>query len=94
MARYVATADTVVDGIDWPRGSVVNIPTSVLALSSNTDLDLVPRVRPAGLEFFPPNNYQSVPLADQIGLQQSTNTLPEEGTIKEPVLPAENTLYD
>jgi hypothetical protein len=93
MARYVATADTVVDGIDWPRGSVVNIPTSALALSWNADLDLVPRVRPAGLVFHP-DNYQSVPLADQIGLQQSTQTLPEEGTIKEPVLPAENTPYD
>jgi|3_EtaG_2_1085321.scaffolds.fasta_scaffold160108_2 hypothetical protein len=94
MARYVATADATVDGITFPRGSILNIPTSVLAL--NTDVHLsnaVPRVQPAGLEF-DPLNYQAVALLNQIGLQQSTQTMPDEGTIQEPVLPDANTPYD
>jgi hypothetical protein len=94
MARYVATSDATIDGITYPRGSVFNIPTSATALNTNADLGTaIPRVRPAGLEFNP-LNYQTVALLDQLGLQQSTQTLPDQGTIKEPVVPAANTPYD
>jgi len=94
MARYVATADATIDGITYPRGSVLNVPTSATTLNSNADLGTaIPRVRPAGLEFNP-LHYQTVALLDQIGLQQSTQVLPDQGTIQEPVLPAANTPYD
>ena len=93
MARYVATADATVDGITYPRGTVLNVPTSSVSLNTLVPLGTaIPRVRPAGLEFT--NHYQAVALLNQIGLQQSTQTMPDEGTIKEPVLPAANTLYD
>lgn len=99
MARYVATADVTVDGITFPRGSILNIPTSVLALNSEANFDAaVPRVRPAGLEFLP-DSYETVVLLDQLGLQQSTETFPDtadgpNNTISEPVLPDSNTQYD
>jgi hypothetical protein len=96
MARYVATADVTVDGLTFERGSVLNIPTSVLALNSEANLSTaIPRVRPAGLEF-DPLNYQAVALADQLGLQQATSTFPAtpNNVIAEPVLPAANTQYD
>jgi len=94
MARYVATADATVDGITYPRGSILNIPTASIALNTNAQLGTaIPRVRPAGLEFNP-LHYQVVALLDQIGLQQSTQTMPDQNTIQEPVLPDANTPYD
>jgi len=63
MARYVATADATIDGITYPRGSVLNVPTSATTLNSNADLGTaIPRVRPAGLEFNP-LHYQTVAFA-------------------------------
>ena len=95
MARYVTTAETVVDGITWPRGSILNLPTSVVALNSVTALgDAIPRVRVAGLEINYPTRYLPVPAEEQLGYQTADGALPEEGTIKEPVLPAANTQYD
>jgi hypothetical protein len=95
MARYVATADVEVDGLAFPRGSILNIPTSVVPLNSLAALgDAVPRVRVAGLEHDYPNRYLAVPATEQLGYQTADGALPEEGTIKEPVLPAANTQYD
>jgi len=94
MARYVATADVEVDGLTFLRGSILNIPTSVLPLSSLAGLDVVPRVRVAGLDINYPDHYIAVPQIEQLGWQTADGALPEEGTIKEPVLPAANTQYD
>jgi hypothetical protein len=94
MARYVLTADTTLDGLTLPRGTIINAPHNLATVIAHiATLDDVPRARLAGLEFFP-TNYVAVPVADQIGRQQSTLALPEEGTIKEPVLPTENSQYD
>ena len=99
MARYVATADVTVDGLTFERGSVLNIPTSILPLNSEADLgDAIPRVRPAALEFFS-TSFQAVALLDQLGLQQATETFPgtangPNNAIVEPVLPDVNTQYD
>ena len=96
MARYVATADVVVDGLAFPRGSILNVPTSVLSLADAASgvLDVVPRVRVAGLDIAYPSHYLAVPAIEQLGYQTADGALPEEGPIKEPVLPDANTPYD
>jgi len=95
MARYVTTADTVVDGIAWARGSILNLPTSIVALNSVAALgNAIPRVRVAGLEHNGLTHYLEVPATEQLGYQTADGALPDEGTIKEPVLPAANTQYD
>jgi hypothetical protein len=96
MGRYVLTADTTLDGLVFPRGSIVNAPHNLNSVVAEAPtLDTVPRARVAGLEYLP-SHYIPVPLADQIGLQQSTNTFPPEpnNVIDEPVLPTENSQYD
>lgn len=99
MARYIATADVTVDGILYPRGTRVHVPTSVLPLSSNPDLDVIPRVRPAGLEFYP-DNYQAIASdLDKLGYQHADGAFPPDASgdsnvIPEPRLPAANTQYD
>ena len=94
MARYVATADVVVDGLAFPRGSILNIPTSVVPLNTVAALgNAIPRVRVAGLEFLP-DHYTTVPAAEQLGYQTADGALPTENTIQEPVLPAAYTQYD
>lgn len=94
MARYVLTADTVLDGLTFPRGSIVNAPHDLTTVVANAGtLAAVPRARRAGLEFANPY-YVAVPVADQIGRRQSDLTLPTENTIVEPVLPTANKQYD
>ena len=100
MARYVLTADLTFEGLPYLRGDILNasqtLPAIVAAAATLTN---VPRARVAGLQHDFDNYYLAVPLADQLGLQQSTGTLPPDASgdsnvIQEPVLPAENTLYD
>lgn len=94
MARYVLTSDATLDGLQFPRGSVVNAPHNLETVQDNSArLSAVPRARLAGLEYSP-LYYVPVPVADQIGRQQTDLALPEENTIKEPVLPTENSQYD
>lgn len=94
MARYVLTADTVLDGLTFLRGSIVNAPHNLSTVVANVGtLTAVPRARRAGLEFYP-TDYVPVATADQIGRRQTDLSLPAEGTIVEPVLPTENKQYD
>ena len=94
MARYVLTADTTLDGLTFPRGTIINAPHNLATVIAQiATLDDVPRARVAGLEFFP-TNFVAVPVADQIGRRQSDLTLPDENTIVEPVLPTANSQYD
>lgn len=96
MARYVLTADLVFEGLPYNRGDILNapqgLPETVAVLAPSADV--VPRVRVAGLQHDHPNSYLAVPAEEQLGYQTADGALPEEGTIKEPVLPAENTQYD
>lgn len=94
MARYVLTADTTLDGITYLRGSVYNAPQALPTVVANVGtLSGVPRGRPAGLQYYP-TYYVAVATADQVGRQATTLALPEQGTIKEPVLPTTNSQYD
>ena len=96
MARYVLNADLTFEGLPYLRGDILNAPQGLPAIvAAVASLDAVPRARVAGLQY-DPDSYIAVPLADQLGLQQSTSTFPAEpnNVIVEPVLPAENTQYD
>lgn len=95
MARYVLLDDLTFEGLPYKRGDILNAPQGLPAVvAASATLDAVPRVRPAGLEFFP-DNYQAVALADRLGLQTATNTLPDDkNVIAEPQLPVENGQYD
>ena len=100
MARYVITADVVFEGLPYNRGDVLNAPQRLPeTLAKAASLQEVPRVRVAGLQHDYANYYLAVPLADRLGLQQSTGTLPPDASgssnvIPEPRLAATNTQYD
>lgn len=94
MARYVLTADTVLDGLLFRRGSIINASQTLPAVVANVaTLAAVPRARRAGLEH-PNPYYVAVPVADQIGRRQTDLSLPNQNTIVEPVLPTANKQYD
>ena len=96
MARYVLTADLTFEGLPYLRGDILNAAQSLPAIvAAAASLDAVPRARVAGLQYLP-DHYIAVPLADQLGLQQSTSTFPTEpnNVIHEPVLPVANAQYD
>jgi len=99
MARYVATFDVVIDGSFYERGSVVNIASSVIPLNeaASYEMDPLPRLRRVDdrvVGTWPTPAFVPVAVADQLGRQQSTLDLPEQGTIKEPVLPVDSGQYD
>lgn len=92
MARYFLTADTVLDGLTFPRGSIVNAPHNLATVVANSGtLTAIPRAR---LTSPTSPYYVAVPVADQIGRRQSDLSLPTENTIVEPVLPTANKQYD
>ena len=132
MARFVAVADTIIDGLKVPRGTIMNVPSSnpdVKALGTlpnpatgaggNTSpLYTIPRLRftqtTTGAGFvdlgtLPPylpvtavvdGGHVYTQVANQLGIQTSTNTFPNLGDgpagaiIVEPVLPTPNKQYD
>ena len=96
MSRFVLTADTTLDGLTYPRGTIVNAPQELpTVVAHSATLDAVPRARVAGLEY-PPNWYIPVPVDDQTGRKTSEPGTPlaPENAIVEPVLPTVNSQYD
>lgn len=82
MARYVLTADTTLEGLTYPRGTIMNAPQGLPAVVAHAaTMDAVPRARVAGLEY-PPNWYIPIPAEDQLPVNV------------EPVLPTANSQYD
>ena len=100
MARYVLTADITFEGLPLLRGDILNTPQDLPQRVANAaSLTNVPRARVAGLQHDFDNYFLAVPLLDQLGLQQATETFPPDSSgdsnvIQEPVLPDENTNYD
>ena len=82
MARYVLTADTTLDGLTYPRGTIVNAPHDISTVVANSaTLAGVPRARAAGIVYYPAY-YLPIPAADQLPVNV------------EPVLPTANSQYD
>lgn len=100
MARYVLTEDVEFEGLPYKRGDILNAPQGLPeTLAKIASMQVVPRVRVAGLQYDHPNSYLAVADADRLGRQESTGTFPPDASgdsnvIPEPRLPAENTQYD